>query len=1494
MPRQDRKAVLGSLHALVVLLVLFALPRLVHAQSTSSGTVTPLCVTGCGTGGVAFLVTSTSGQVGRLRNSGAFSETFVVRNNGTAGSGGATLRCSSVGAVTCGTVSPTNASLGVGDSVLVHVNYTVGALTTATLSLTITDDEVGAVASGSLSVVEALPPTVSLAPYASDVRDLSKCVASCFNLIYGYATPAYYTYDTPRRFAVVYNSGTARPTPVVQLDVTSNGPTGITNYVVQLRRISTNTLLTLLNGQTTVYFTALAATTRISVALDARTNGLATGAYDVQIEITGNLTSGGVTSTTTQTRLLVVDRSQSVFGVGFWPADVQQVYGGGSNQPAVVVEGDGSAYYYNFLCCSNVSFTTPTGAVGTLTKNATAGWFRRTYLDGSYIEFSYATGRMTKRVDRFGNTTQYIWSGAQLQQIVDPKGKAITLTYNASGYLATARDFTGRTSAWTMQGGTNRVSGIADPAGGAYSLGYTGDLLTSTTSRGGAFTTSFVYDSVRRLQSSQAPSIALFDGTAGRPTTTSAAAECIVWQPAVGGTTAASAKAGLRPDTVRAALTDAVGATTRFALDGFGAPTSVTDALAQTTTIARDAASHPTLVVTPRGQQMQSTYSGDLVTQVKNVTTGKTINYAYNSTGDPTRVSGDVVLTTYWYYDGTNCCASGGPKGALGAVFVGDTTAATVQYLVDSIGRVTSQTDKASHQTRIYYEATWGNRLKTVDPVGKSSAELQYDSLGRVASVTQPQSGTWTYTLDALNNSISTRDPLGDTTHTYYNPELTPARIVDPKGQVYKYEYNAAGLPVAIHDLGDTLRIDSVRYDLGGRARAMRSRKGDVINLSYDVVGRLLSRSATGMNTDTYRYAPDGRWTVAQNAASYDSLVYDVNGRLTQDYQTLAGATFKQTYGYDIRDRVLSRQLYRGAQLVVSGTYGYNGLTGQLDTLCILACMAVDRASDMVPSIIEYNQNTPANLWTERLTTDGDHAVGAREWWNGTTGQFADQLDPLFAAATTYDSVGRVLAQMPTYGSRPTRRFAYDAVGQLVTACDSSSAGCLNEYGAYTMSATYAYDRAGNRQEAAAGAMIVVGNRYTAFRGYSLAYDLNGNLISKSKAGDSLAFAWDPAGRLVQATRNGTQVTTFAYDALGRRVTKGSEHYVYDRGQLFAATDASGFITALYDYRPEGTPLSVHEGSIDGIALLDPINQTVIGIADRASGKPLKNYNVLSPWGLAQADSGTLVRFRFASQELDQETGLYHMGARYYDPALGRFISEDPLGIAGGMNLYVYAHNNPINLSDPTGMSPGPCRPQCPPVTVYGDPDPDQWGDAWIGGYTGNPEGVGACLIYGGPPELGDPPLCTDRIRDNDPPPERLSGAGGESCRADAAVFAVNAAIDLWGGRELWGVGKAVVGATLEQFAAGALQRAVAGRPFLRYATAVALGKAEERASAAAVDAVVETAQYGATLPRDVTLAKGSEGALKGVWASLSWKDFVPGYGSFKSGSELIRCLKGN
>ena len=75
------------------------------------------------------------------------------------------------------------------------------------------------------------------------------------------------------------------------------------------------------------------------------------------------------------------------------------------------------------------------------------------------------------------------------------------------------------------------------------------------------------------------------------------------------------------------------------------------------------------------------------------------------------------------------------------------------------------------------------------------------------------------------------------------------------------------------------------------------------------------------------------------------------------------------------------------------------------------------------------------------------------------------------------------------------------------------------------------------------------------------------------------------------------------------------------------------------------------------------------------------------PFGRTQVQLGTVQNnLRFPGQYYDAETGLHYNWNRYYDPETGRYLSPDPIGLDGGLNLYAYVENDPVNWSDPEGL----------------------------------------------------------------------------------------------------------------------------------------------------------------------------------------------------------------
>ena len=172
-----------------------------------------------------------------------------------------------------------------------------------------------------------------------------------------------------------------------------------------------------------------------------------------------------------------------------------------------------------------------------------------------------------------------------------------------------------------------------------------------------------------------------------------------------------------------------------------------------------------------------------------------------------------------------------------------------------------------------------------------------------------------------------------------------------------------------------------------------------------------------------------------------------------------------------------------------------------------------------------------------------------------------------------------------------------------------------------------------------------------------------------------------------------TTAVSFAYDAFGRRVAEtvngATTCFIYDGNNVVLDVNATtkGLI-AEYAFDPNGDLFGLRTPTDTAVVVATPTNHAILGLARLRGGAPLKQYDPMwMPWGDTTSDvSGIVLRYRMASEELDQETGLYHLGARYYDPQMNRFLSEDPAGIASGVNLYAYANQDPVTGLDPTGL----------------------------------------------------------------------------------------------------------------------------------------------------------------------------------------------------------------
>ncbi|NMG35575.1 hypothetical protein GRF61_14090 [Azoarcus sp. TTM-91] len=319
-----------------------------------------------------------------------------------------------------------------------------------------------------------------------------------------------------------------------------------------------------------------------------------------------------------------------------------------------------------------------------------------------------------------------------------------------------------------------------------------------------------------------------------------------------------------------------------------------------------------------------------------------------------------------------------------------------------------------------------------------------------------------------------------------------------------------------------------------------------------------------------------------------------------------------------------------------------------------------------------------------------------------------------FYVTTTFDALNRPTA-IKELGTTPLATYAYDDLSRRTTVTLGN--GTTTSYG-YSPEGTLAslgHDLAGTAQDqsytytrnplreiashswsndlyqwagAANGTQSYTANglnQYTAAAGSTLSYDTKGNL-----SGDGVwTYTYDVDNRLKTAAKTGYSAT-LSYDAEGRlhaTVLGGvTTNLRYDGTELVAEYNSSGGLLRRYVHGPGvDEPLVWYEGTgtTNKTWLYADQLGSVVGTANSA-GTSTAIYSY-GPFGEPNVTTG--VRFRYTGQQYLGGLNLYYYKARFYSPALGRFLQTDPIGTRDDLNLYAYVGNNPVNRADPTGLS---------------------------------------------------------------------------------------------------------------------------------------------------------------------------------------------------------------
>ncbi|HEY4026121.1 MAG TPA: RHS repeat-associated core domain-containing protein, partial [Candidatus Dormibacteraeota bacterium] len=625
---------------------------------------------------------------------------------------------------------------------------------------------------------------------------------------------------------------------------------------------------------------------------------------------------------------------------------------------------------------------------------------------------------------------------------------------------------------------------------------------------------------------------------------------------------------------------------------------------------------------------------------------------------------------------------------------------------------VTSVTDGAGRRTAFTYDAmanpTGVTRLAGTPQAVTTS--LTYDP--KYAEVTQVLDGlghVTTFTHDGHGNLTGVRDPLGHTTATVPNADGRPASITDALGHTIAYTYDLGDLSGLTDPLG---RTTSFFADGGGRVVATANALGGRTITHYDALNEVTSVTDAAGATTTSTYDANGNPLTLtdasghQTAYTYDQMdramtrtdplgrvtlyVYDAAGQLTSLVDARGLTTAMRYDGRGRRTFTGYNAVGSGASTTYDSTLGYTydatgrltGVADSLDGATQFAYNDLDRVSQVTSprGQIGYGYDAADRLVSKTI---GGSTLGY-------TYDDANRLTAITQAGVTLVSKTYDAANRPATITLPdgvAETFSYDAASQLGSIAYALGASPLGDL-------SYTYDAAGRRvstdgawarsglPQAMSGATYDAANQLTSWNGAAVTYDRAGNLTGDGTS----TYTWDARGQLSGISGPAT-TASFTYDGLGRRtgltVNAAATQFLYD-GANVAQELTGGAVSATILSGATDEVFARSDGSGTRSLLTDALGSTV-ATAD-AGGAVRTSYTYEPFGGVTASGPADANPTQFTGRENDG-TGLQYNRARYYSPTLQRFISQDPLGFAGGsVNTSAYAGNSPTNFTDPSGQ----------------------------------------------------------------------------------------------------------------------------------------------------------------------------------------------------------------
>jgi len=581
-----------------------------------------------------------------------------------------------------------------------------------------------------------------------------------------------------------------------------------------------------------------------------------------------------------------------------------------------------------------------------------------------------------------------------------------------------------------------------------------------------------------------------------------------------------------------------------------------------------------------------------------------------------------------------------------------------------SAGEVT----RVTRQSHDFFDFSYhgdGQLAKVVHP-DHTTTRLEYQTEGKLTAFTNRLGDTEQYEYDPAGNLIGIQDGDGNRTQFRYSVWNRPDTLEYPDGSRERYEYSPWGFVSRIVTGQDN--VAEIENDGQGRPVKIRYSDGESLSFARDSEGRVLEARNAEIAVK-YMYDAEGRVTEEDQGGQVIKYQYDAAGVLTGLVYP-SGETVE--FGYDADLRLASVKDWNDGAHNFAYSRDDRSFTHHLPNALVarvrqsaaglplaITVAKVRSISAELPSSARNSAELPSSM---RRGPGGGEAAN------------------LFSLEYQYDEEDRVHAFTDSeFGSR---QYFYDPEGQLVSVKASDPEKAED----------FAYDPAGNRLRATgAEAEFNSLNQLVSQGNIRCDYDAAGNMTSLERSEGSWRFSWNSRNLLVRAEGPDGVVVTFGYDAFGRRIWKrgpgGEVRFIWAGEQMVReiVRDETGTHTRDYLYYPGTyTPLALR---VDGKVY--DYHTDHLGTPRRltdSEGQVVWSADY-SAFGRVQTKVKTISNpLRFPGQYFDPETGLHYNRFRYYSPALGRYLSRDPVSFLAGLNVYWYLENSPTNSADPLGL----------------------------------------------------------------------------------------------------------------------------------------------------------------------------------------------------------------